>query len=225
MAVSPINIQSDLVTFSIQSNGKEIDPVFQVSSIVIDKFINKKDSAEITLLAGNSENGFSEITDNEIFIPGTKIDIYLGYNNNNEKIFTGSISKQAVQAKSGNASLLKIICGKKNKPLKKIDTATPPSLQVEYGADIMEIELALNEKYKLSVLTKYNGYIVFQGSTLAKENSMLSVKGFGTRFDGNLFISGIEHRISDGNWLTKVKIGVQRELLDEFKSLIKKNKK
>ena len=225
MEASPLNIQSDLVTFIIQANGKEIDPVFQVSSIVIDKFINKKDSAEITLLAGNSENGFSEITDNEIFIPGTKIDIYLGYNNNNEKIFTGSISKQAVQAKSGNASLLKIICGKKNKPLKKIDTATPPSLQVEYGVDIMEIELALNDKYKSSLLAKYSGYIVFQGSTLAKENSMLSVKGFGKEFDGNLFISGVEHKISDGNWLTKVKIGVQPELVDEFKPLIKKNKK
>lgn len=217
MKSSPLTSQSGLATFTIKTNGTAINPILQVYSLTIYKEITKDDFAEITLLAGNSADGFSEISDSDAFSPGSHIEINLGYNNKNEKVFTGSVIKQIVNANAAAGSFFKIICSMETNSAKEIDIISPPSLQVEYGVDINEIELALNKKYESSVLTKYSGYIVFQGTTLAKENSLLSLKGFGKRFTGDVFISGVEHKISDGNWLTKVKIGVNPELYGELK--------
>ncbi|WP_299605408.1 type VI secretion system tip protein VgrG [uncultured Aquimarina sp.] len=59
-----------------------------------------------------------------------------------------------------------------------------------------------------SRLSRFSGTIVFQGSALAKVNSLIQLQGLGDRFNGNAFISGVTHTIEDGQWHTEVKIGL-----------------
>lgn len=59
-----------------------------------------------------------------------------------------------------------------------------------------------------SRLSRFSGTIMFQGSALAKVNSLIQLQGLGDRFNGNAFISGVTHTIEDGQWHTEVKIGL-----------------
>jgi Rhs element Vgr protein len=59
-----------------------------------------------------------------------------------------------------------------------------------------------------SKLAKNCGQVSFQGSALAKTGTLLSVKGVGDRFNGNVFISGVHHSIKDGDWVTHADFGL-----------------
>jgi len=59
-----------------------------------------------------------------------------------------------------------------------------------------------------SKLSKIRGQVSFQGSALAKAGSMIQLAGLGDRFNGPAYISGVEHRIADGQWTTTVTFGL-----------------
>jgi Rhs element Vgr protein len=59
-----------------------------------------------------------------------------------------------------------------------------------------------------SRLAKICGQVRFHGSALAKTGSMLALSGLGDRFNGNVFIGGVRHRIKDGAWTTTVDFGL-----------------
>jgi len=59
-----------------------------------------------------------------------------------------------------------------------------------------------------SKLSKIRGQVSFQGSSLAKTGSMIQLVGLGDRFNGPAYISGVEHRIVAGNWITIVTFGL-----------------
>ena len=59
-----------------------------------------------------------------------------------------------------------------------------------------------------SSLARICGQVTFQGSALAKTGTLLSLKGVGNRFSGDVFIGGVHHTIADGNWLTEVDFGL-----------------
>ena len=217
MPKSFVTDQSGLVSFSIKSNGKAISDPIEVYSIKINEQINTS-TAEISILAGNPENGFSNVSDSDTFSPGAKIDIELGYDSKNTRVFTGTVTKQVIEADNSTVSYFKIVCINENTPgNNKIEynAAASPVLELEYGENILNIELALNSKYQSSILTKYTGFIVFPGTDLAKANSLISLKGISKRFDGNVYVSGVEHNVSNGNWLTKAIIGISHETLDK----------
>jgi Rhs element Vgr protein len=57
-------------------------------------------------------------------------------------------------------------------------------------------------------LARIRGRMRFQGSALALPGSLITVKGVGARFNGDVFVSAVEHRIEHGNWLTEVEFGM-----------------
>jgi len=59
-----------------------------------------------------------------------------------------------------------------------------------------------------SGLARIRGHVTFQGSALAKPGCLIELKGVGTRFNGNVFVSGVNHQVSDGNWHTRVDFGM-----------------
>jgi len=62
-----------------------------------------------------------------------------------------------------------------------------------------------------SRLSQFKGSITFQGSDKAKPNTTLELSGVGDRFNGNAFISGVVHTLSEGRWNTEVKLGLSSE--------------
>lgn len=44
--------------------------------------------------------------------------------------------------------------------------------------------------------------------TKAVVNSMIEVNGLGKRFLEDVYISGVEHLVKEGNWITRIRIGI-----------------
>ncbi|MBA4344509.1 MAG: Rhs element Vgr protein [Methylibium sp.] len=57
-------------------------------------------------------------------------------------------------------------------------------------------------------LARVQGHASFQGSASAKPGCLIELKGVGKRFDGALFVSAVEHEISDGNWVSMAEFGL-----------------
>ncbi len=63
-------------------------------------------------------------------------------------------------------------------------------------------------QFQKSWLNKITGEASFQGSSKAIPGCIIEFAGVGERFNGSAFISGVEHDISEGKWITTVRLGL-----------------
>jgi Rhs element Vgr protein len=67
-------------------------------------------------------------------------------------------------------------------------------------------------------LAKVRGRAKFQGFAGVLPGMVMEIAGIGERFEGKVFVSGIRHTLSGGNWETDVQFGLKPELfLETFK--------
>lgn len=66
-------------------------------------------------------------------------------------------------------------------------------------------------KLAKSNLAFLKGSISFRGVADIEPGSMLNLEGFGKRFDGDVFVGGVEHKIESGNWITEAKLGMSND--------------
>lgn len=59
-----------------------------------------------------------------------------------------------------------------------------------------------------SELSKITGTLKVQGSCGVALANYLTLAGLGARFDGDYFVSKVQHEISDGNWITELQLGM-----------------
>lgn len=59
-----------------------------------------------------------------------------------------------------------------------------------------------------SWMSRIVGTASFKGSDLAKPGVVIEFKGVGDRLSGSAFISGVEHELKEGNWVTSVQMGL-----------------
>lgn len=59
-----------------------------------------------------------------------------------------------------------------------------------------------------ATLARIRGHLSFQGSAKALPGSLLKVSGVGERFSGDVYLSAVQHEITDGNWLTQAEFGL-----------------
>lgn len=64
-------------------------------------------------------------------------------------------------------------------------------------------------------MAKTRGTMKFQGIAPVKPGVMLKLEGVGDRFNGKVFISGIRHQITDGNWTIDAQFGFNPEWFSE----------
>lgn len=69
-------------------------------------------------------------------------------------------------------------------------------------------------------LARIQGSMKFQGSAKAKVGSLIELKGVGDRFNGQVFVSSVNHDISDGNWTTNVEFGISPSWFAEKRDLV-----
>ncbi|MFN7898288.1 MAG: type VI secretion system tip protein VgrG [Synechococcaceae cyanobacterium] len=60
-------------------------------------------------------------------------------------------------------------------------------------------------------LAKVRGQLRCQGTADARIDSTVRVIGLGDRFHGNAYISGVHHRVDQGEWTTELEIGLSAE--------------
>lgn len=59
-----------------------------------------------------------------------------------------------------------------------------------------------------SEYAKIQGMVKFSGSNLVDPGKYITLDGLGDRFNGDHFVSNVQHTIADGNWTTETSIGL-----------------
>ncbi len=95
---------------------------------------------------------------------------------------------------------------------KLAQVAGPEDFQLQTTAALTSAELDTWAKARLmrSAYSKIKGHVSVMGTSLAVTGKYLTLQGAGDRFNGDHFISGVAHTMEDGNWVTKISLGLTR---------------
>lgn len=100
---------ADLVTHKILIEGEELSKTYQVKNIVVQNEVNRIPVAQIILIDGDPSARDFQLSNEELLIPGKKIQINAGYHNDEEVLYKGIIIKHSIKIKD-KSSLLIIEC-------------------------------------------------------------------------------------------------------------------
>lgn len=91
------------------------------------------------------------------------------------------------------------------------------SLELRHGGAVTDTELQdwADAKWLFQQLAKVRGRIKFQGIATVKPNTVLKLEGVGDRFSGNIYITGVQHVISEGNWVANAQFGLSTDWFSE----------
>lgn len=106
----PDTSKHSVATFNILVDGQEINPVYQVLSLVIDTEINRIPVVRIILRDGDASSRTFEISNSGDFIPGKKVMIKIGLDSDNKLVFKGIITKQSIKVKENGNGELHVEC-------------------------------------------------------------------------------------------------------------------
>ena len=98
--------------------------------------------------------------------------------------------------------------------------ASPPILKMNYNSPMLSSELKVyaDALLILSRIQRIRGSVTFRGLNIFSLGDIITLEGFGSRFDGKTLITGIEHSMADGVYLTKIKFGLQPNILNGDKT-------
>ncbi|WOD42836.1 type VI secretion system tip protein VgrG [Hwangdonia lutea] len=99
----------DLITFKVLVEGEELSKKHQVKHILVNKEVNRIGSATITLIDGDAAKQDFQLSNEDLLIPGKKIEITAGYHSDEETIFKGIVIKHNLKIRA-NSSVLIIEC-------------------------------------------------------------------------------------------------------------------
>ena len=107
--LSARNDATDLVNFKILLNGSFINREYGIVSLTVSKSFNRISSAKIVIKDGDpAARDFKVSSDENALVPGSEIEIRMGYHNQAEPIFKGIIVKHAISSMKSRSSFLTI---------------------------------------------------------------------------------------------------------------------
>jgi Rhs element Vgr protein len=106
----PNDSKHDVATYKIAVDGTEVDPSFQLLSLSISKELNKVSTASVIFRDGDAALQTFTLSNQEIFIPGKKIEISVGRDGVNKSAFKGLIIKHAIKVKANGNTQLQVEC-------------------------------------------------------------------------------------------------------------------
>lgn len=114
---------ADLVTHKILIEGEELSKTYQVRSIVVHNEVNRIPMAQLIIVDGEAASRDFKLSNEDLFIPGKKIEISAGYHSDEETIYKGIVIKHSIKIKDGNSCLIieckdesvKLTIGRKSK--------------------------------------------------------------------------------------------------------------
>lgn len=101
---------ASLTTFTIKVNGQALSGEFQLEYLDIRRMINRVSFAEIALIDGAVDEQNFKLSESDELAFGSEVEIFLGYNTNEESVFKGVLVKQHIQVTRGGQSRLLINC-------------------------------------------------------------------------------------------------------------------
>lgn len=95
----------DVLSQKILINGNAISNEVGVFTISVAKQFNRVATAKIVLLDGSASSRKFNLSNQELFKPGSEIEIQLGYHSKTATVFKGIITKHSLKAKPNNSFL------------------------------------------------------------------------------------------------------------------------
>ena len=105
----PTPATPDVCTVSVLVEGKEIPGTYHVLGLSVTREVNRIPAATIHLRDGEASLSTFEVSNNDHFVPGKKIEIQLGYRSQNDSVFKGIVVKHGIKIRK-NESLLLVEC-------------------------------------------------------------------------------------------------------------------
>lgn len=109
-ATIPNDSRKDVVSFDVLINGKPMNTGFQVLNIMVTNEVNRIPTARIVLRDGSAASQTFSISEGDVFVPGSTVDIKLGHDQHNDSVFKGVVVKQSLRAREGGDSTLTVDC-------------------------------------------------------------------------------------------------------------------
>lgn len=112
MAKSPLSIDTDLLSLTIEVEGNSINMDYAILSCEVFKEAYKVSKAIITFWLRDEVNEKKQfaISESEEFVPGKEISIKAGYDSKDKSIFKGIIVNQGIQSSSDGGALFVVKC-------------------------------------------------------------------------------------------------------------------
>jgi len=141
------------------------------------------------------------------------------------------IQSKGIKASSWNASDQAMLESEASEPATtnngNLSTSTLSSviggdaLEIQHGGKLSEPELKAwaNGRLLKERLSKIRGRARFQGFAGVLPGKIMELSGVGERFEGKVYVSGVHHSLSQGNWETDVQFGLNPELFSETYNL------
>jgi Rhs element Vgr protein len=142
--MSSLTTSTDLVTYTVKVNGTAIPKTILVQSIVVEKEINKIPLARIAIIDGDGATNDFPVSDQPLFVPGSQVEITVGYHLDETSIFQGIIIKQGIKVRKDYSLLVvecrdemvKLTVGRKNKYYASVkDSDVVQTIIGNYGLD------------------------------------------------------------------------------------------
>lgn len=94
-------------------------------------------------------------------------------------------------------------------------------LEIQHGGKLSEPELKAWADGRLlkERLAKIRGRARFQGFAGILPGKIIEISGVGERFEGKMYVAGVRHSVSEGNWETDVELGLNPELFSNTYNL------
>ncbi|MFK7785440.1 MAG: type VI secretion system tip protein VgrG [Crocinitomicaceae bacterium] len=91
------------------------------------------------------------------------------------------------------------------------------NMQLRHGGNLDENELQdwSDATLLYQQLSKVRGRVRFQGIPAVKPNTILKLEGVGDRFNGNIYVTGVLHSISEGEWTVDAQFGLNPKWFSE----------
>ncbi|MFD2565665.1 type VI secretion system tip protein VgrG [Aquimarina rubra] len=345
---------ADLVTHKLLVGGQELSKKYQVKTISIEKEVNRIPTAKIILIDGEPAKQDFELSNEELLIPGTEIEITAGYHSDEETVFKGIVIKHNIKIRTNGSYLIieckdesvKLTIGRKSKyfyenkdsgiieeiidtygidkdveatnyehkelvqynisdwdfivsraqangklcfvddgklSIKKPDFGATEIETVTFGATMLDLDAEIDARHQIDKVTSYSwnyadqelveieaadpavslngnlepsdlssvialenlelrhggalsttemqdwsdakwmfqqlskirGRVKFQGIPAVKPGTILKLQGVGDRFNGKVYVTGVSHHISEGNWTVDAQFGINPKWFSE----------
>ncbi|MFT3947208.1 MAG: type VI secretion system tip protein VgrG [Agriterribacter sp.] len=106
----PPSAKHDVATYKIMIDGVEVEPSYQLLSLSVSKEVNRVPSAKIIFRDGDAAKQTFDLSNQEIFVPGKKIQVNIGRDGINKQAFKGIIITHSIKVKANGNSYLQLEC-------------------------------------------------------------------------------------------------------------------
>ncbi|MBU5612514.1 type VI secretion system tip protein VgrG [Geomonas azotofigens] len=105
----PTPATPDVCTVELLMDGAAIPGEYHVLSVAVRKEVNRIPTATLQIRDGEAAKATFQASNSDLFVPGKKIEIKLGYRSHNDTVFKGIVVKHGISVRK-SGSLLTVEC-------------------------------------------------------------------------------------------------------------------